>query len=228
MNLENLKAALTTSKLTKEQKERILIERGVAKEQAKQIVATRAYSAANVTATTTTNALTASTASLRVALKGLWNVAKAHPIMAIITVVSTAVFIFQKFHKTSEELREEYDKTASEIETLNGELETTGNRIKELQKLSDSGKITLIEQEELDKLKETNFELERAKRLKEDQAAKEAEKTNKSIVKNYNRKRYVLSDRSFRITDAYENFYEPYAEDFFCMRIGSIVINGKH
>lgn len=63
---------------------------------------------------------------------------------------------YQDTHKSLEELQEAYRDSSEVVSNLNNEIETNADRIQELQKLYDSGNITLVEQSELEKLKTEN------------------------------------------------------------------------
>lgn len=99
--------------------------------------------------------------------------------VAAIAALTVTICALTKSHKDYvEELKdtsEELDNIRSNIESLNSELETTKNRIEELE---SKGPLTLTEQEELDKLKEQNAELERQIRLEE---AREERAKNKQV-----------------------------------------------
>lgn len=128
--------------------------------------------------TTTVNGQTKAnlglTASLKTMTGVLWEQAKAwlaSP-LGMATVAITGIYLIVKavdyFSKSVErarekleELKAEYNDNESELTSLNDEAETATARIEELQKLADSGAISLTEQEELDKLKAENRELER-------------------------------------------------------------------
>lgn len=69
-----------------------------------------------------------------------------------------------------------FNETTKEIKNLNSELETTESRIKELQKLSDAGTISIADEAELETLKEQNKELARQIALKQRQQITEGEK----------------------------------------------------
>lgn len=79
--------------------------------------------------------------------------------------VAGGVAIFNKFYKTTEELREELSNLhaeladiQSEFDSLNSELETTQSRMAELLAMDS---LSFTEKEELDNLKKTNAELQR-------------------------------------------------------------------
>lgn len=103
---------------------------------------------------------------------------------AVIKVISIAVEKLNDFAHTAENAKEkaksskqELDQLTFEIDDLNKELETTKDRIEELLDKANSGTISLIEEDELEQLREQNDELQREITLKEKLAeidAKEA------------------------------------------------------
>lgn len=112
-----------------------------------------------------------------------------------ITICSVIYAAYQALHKSTKELREEYEAATAEIEELNSELETTKERIAELISLSNSGAITLTDAEELQNLRLENAELERKIRLKKEEQQISAGKTNKSLEKDWNKLKYDNVDR---------------------------------
>ena len=107
----------------------------------------------------------AGTKALNVALNAL----KAHPIdfalSALIAVVQIGVAVFNAFnvtleeqHEKAQEAQSDYQALASELETVNSELATTKERIDELNK---KDKLSVVEKDELERLKQTNAELEK-------------------------------------------------------------------
>ena len=172
------------------------------REQAEAAVAGLSFAAAEGTATVATGGLTAALHGLKVAMLANPFMFAITAISLLITLVPMAINLFNKFHKSTEELKEEYDDFASELDGLNGELKTTQDRIAELQKLSNEGKITLIEQEELDRLLTTNAQLERQIRLKKEATEEAAEKSNKSLVKDYNKEYYNSNAGMYMLFDA--------------------------
>lgn len=127
--------------------------------------------------------------------------------IAALTVIFT---VFKKLHKSTEDLRAEYEDLAEEIGGLEQELDATKTRIRELQKLSDDGAITLVEQEELDRLNRTNKELETELSLRRAIAAEKAEATNKSVRNDYARSGYWSIAVNSASADA-QAFYEQNA-----------------
>lgn len=97
----------------------------------------------------------------------------AWAVMAITAAITIALVTFSAMHKTTKELQEELDGFKSklsdvenELSSVNNELETTSKRMEEL---LAKDKLTFEEQEELDRLRKTNDELERRKDLLEEE-----------------------------------------------------------
>ena len=96
---------------------------------------------------------------------------KAHPVItSLIAAYGTLklidTFLFdadEKFEDASEAVSN-YQATKSEIESINSELDTTKKQIDEL---NAKQSLSLVEQDELDKLTRTNDELERQLKIKE-------------------------------------------------------------
>jgi len=79
---------------------------------------------------------------------------------------------FDEAAKSADEARQNYEQTQSEIQSIQNELQSTGSRIDEL---NAKGGLTLVEQNELDKLYETESSLERQLAYKQQIAQVEAE-----------------------------------------------------
>ncbi len=97
--------------------------------------------------------------------------------MAIDWVVTSISDYVNRYEIAAEDISNatsEFEESAREADALDKEVEKCHNRIAELQKLSDNGTISIVEQEELDKLKETNDELERKARYENDKKMQEA------------------------------------------------------
>lgn len=116
----------------------------------------------------------ASNKSLNAVLKEQLLLLLKNPFTWIVVGTAAAVVAIDLFTESLAEAQEKaekskqaYDDLVSELSTLRQEADTTREKIEELQKLADNGTISLVEQNELDKLKETNEELEREIRLKE-------------------------------------------------------------
>ena len=114
--------------------------------------------------------------------------------------VTAGVMAWQKYKQAQEEAAQalseslqEYEDAETSVKSLETQLEDCSNKIKELQALADNGTITLTDQEELDRLKETNTELERQLAVEKERrklaaidAAKEADKkVTDTVVSRY-------------------------------------------
>lgn len=151
------------------------------KEQAEAAVASLSFATAEGTTT-------AATVGFSTALKGLGAVIKANPILAalsaaavLIPLIVKAVDAFtisaEEAREAADELHTAFEETTRELESLNSELETSKDRLAELLRLSEAGTITIVEQEELDNLREEIALLEQRERFlkaQKEQAAKEA------------------------------------------------------
>lgn len=104
-----------------------------------------------------------------IGFEAILNTLNINPIiLAISAIVAAGVglyFLFDNLITTTEEYSEKldessqaYSETTSKIESLNSELETTQDRIKELE-AQDT--LTIVEENELEKLQQANAELER-------------------------------------------------------------------
>ena len=116
-----------------------------------------------------------STGELVMQVFGAAGIGTVIPVLAAVAVAITAiVWAVQKFHKSTEELRQELQGLDGELETSKGsvesykdEIESNNDKIRELQELINKGTGGLVEQEEVDKLKEQNSELEYQIKLEE-------------------------------------------------------------
>ncbi len=174
----------------------LLIMKLLSMEYVKNKIATGELTAAKLTELTMTELLTLGMKGL---IAKLWAGAKAAgafiislgPVVWIVTGIVAAIGIaiatFSHFHKTTKELKEELDglkselsDVRSELSSINSELETTNDRMAEL---LAKDKLTFEEQEELDKLRKTNDELERRKELLEDQEENNAGRVGRQAAK---------------------------------------------
>ena len=133
-----------------------------------------------------------------VALKKALDLLKSHPIIFVLSIITTLIVVattaFNAFNVTLEEQHElaqqaqsDYQEVASELESVNEELATTKQRIDEL---NGKHKLTFTEKEELENLKAQNAELEkRAYWLEKDAEIKRketSEKAQKAWDKDFN------------------------------------------
>lgn len=93
-----------------------------------------------------------------------WAILAISAIVGLVAVLDTLIKSHDDYVEELKNTNEEIENLRSNIESLNSELETTKSRIEELE---SKGPLTLTEQEELDKLKEQNAELERQIQLEE-------------------------------------------------------------
>ena len=122
------------------------------------------------------------TAGIRNAASGMLSLATPATkatlaITALVAVGYGAYKIYKKFNPTLEELATKAKEASGEVEELSSAISENNKRIYELQGLSRTGKITSIEAEELEQLKEENRLLSLQLQLKQnlaDIAAKEA------------------------------------------------------
>ena len=159
------------------------LSRETRKAVATELEATGATGANTVAVKQNTAAKTANkvvTTSLSKALAGLGTKILAHPFLAAVAAATLATIAINKFTEAQEaskqklaDLKESYNSLDSEVESLSSELETNGDRIKELQNLEAP---TLADEDELRKLKEINAELELQLELKKADKADQQQK----------------------------------------------------
>ena len=161
LSTSQMTAVLSSEALSTEQRIAILTAQGLTAEEAKTALAAMGLATSEGVAAGATNTFSG-------ALKGLWATMQANPIILIATAVATAVAAIAAYKQHIEDVRREAKETLQKIEgevdSLNSELETTQQRIEELL-AKDS--LTLVEQNELAKLQQTNDELQRQLDLKE-------------------------------------------------------------
>lgn len=69
--------------------------------------------------------------------------------------------------KQAKESKEAWEEVESQLDNVSGKLDETRSRLDELQRLSNEGVITLVQQEELERLQKTILQLENEKKLLE-------------------------------------------------------------
>ena len=127
---------------------------------------------------------------LRVAWTKFTAVVKANPMAVGITAIVTATYAAMKASEAwtnrlkdqAQESSNAYKNTLQEIESINSELQTNGQRIDELNAKEN---LTLVEAEELERLKESNRELENTLALKEKIVQQEKASAHKDAVKYF-------------------------------------------
>ena len=108
-------------------------------------------------------------ASIWASVKAMWAFLTTNPVGWAILAAASIFVVVKAFDAITttvgeasdalEESQKSLEETTSKLESLQSELKTANERIAELQKLADDGTITLIEQNELEKLKKANDEL---------------------------------------------------------------------
>lgn len=125
-----------------------------------------------------------------------------------LTIIPLAVSGFTKLYdvltvtaeearSTADELHSAFEETEGALENLNAELKTSKSRLKELQELSNAGTITIVEQEELNNLKEEIDLLERRQRVLRDQKNAEAEESDAALIKAFNKQKFESVSREY-------------------------------
>lgn len=177
---------LSTNTLTDAQKIAILMNQNMSEAEA-----TATLQAWNLS--TAQQGATASTMTLSGVLKGLYATMAANPLILVGFAVTAGVTLWQKYKqsleevdKKAEESKQKFDELSSEINDLNSELETTKKRIDELANKDVS--LTLVEQDELDRLRAQNDELEREIELKKYAAQMEGKRAATEAVSAINKK----------------------------------------
>ena len=117
---------------------------------------------------------------------------------ALITAISNFIHRVENAKKAIDDSITSYETAKTDLENLNKELETTQTRMNDL--LSKDS-LTLVEQDELEKLKETNDELERQIRIKKREVQLSQRDTLDTIVANY---RTATQDTRNTLKDGYQ------------------------
>lgn len=185
--------AVSRAKLTDEVKE--------------ELIARYAVITATTTQTVTEEAATGATNKLTLAMQGLGTAMKMHPLLSFLAIAAVAIPVviklFDWLTTSLEEQRQKlsdakqaYDDTVSSLEEVESELEQVQARMAELNKLDSP---TLVEQDELKKLKLTNDELEREVALLErEKKLKQAELEKQGVnTLKYKSSRYTGTATSF-------------------------------
>lgn len=186
LSKSQLQAVLSSQALNTEQRMVILTAQGMSTAEAEAALSAMGLATAEGTAT-------GATATFSGALKGLWAILKANPFILIASAVAVAVIAFSALgnivKNTSEKLKDssqELQNIQSDLDGLNDELTTTKKRIDELLRKDH---LTIVEQNELKKLKQVSDELERQIALREHSLAIAQEKNEGNFIKAVNAKK---------------------------------------
>ena len=88
-------------------------------------------------------------------------------VVGAIAAVTAAYKAYRKENPTFEDLQKSSAELKQDVDDLSSSIETANERIKELQQLADNGTISLVEQDELDRLKDQNELLQAQLELKQ-------------------------------------------------------------
>ena len=219
--LATLQGAYSEGQWNTERLEAIASGEGEAATIAQTILAKKAESAENVKNIAGRKALTA---SLKEELAARIALMASNPVTWIVGIAAVSAVLIalqEKFSKSLEECTEdlknynsEFENAQSSVKSLESELDTCQTRLAELQKLEDNGTLSIVEQEEYERLQKTNDELERNLKIEREKAqlnaidgAKTADETvNKTVQSNYVRgdvdsyEGVVLHDQLLNVT----------------------------
>lgn len=88
-------------------------------------------------------------------------------VVGAIAAVTAAYKAYRKENPTFEDLQKSSAELKQDVDDLSSSIDTANERIKELQQLADNGTISLVEQDELDRLKDQNELLQAQLELKQ-------------------------------------------------------------
>lgn len=195
------KLLLSTQNLSDAQKIAVLQSQGLSRAEASATLQTWGLTSAQ-------GAAAGATVTLSGALKGLWATLMANPLILVTAAVTAGVMAWNKYKQAQEEAAralsdslQVYDEANSSVKSFESELEQCAARLRELQELADNGTISVTEEEELNRLKETNSELERNLAVEKERrklaaldAAKEADdKADDTIYSQYDKENVTLA-----------------------------------
>lgn len=176
--LTTLQGAYAEGKWNEETLEAIAAKGGEAGVIAQSILAKKTENAENVKSVAGVKALTT---SLKEQLTERLALLASNPVAWIVGIGAACVGLVTIQKKLSKSLKEcsedlqkynsDFETSQSEVESLTSELKTCTTRLDELQKLADNGTISIIEQEEYNRLQKTNEELERNLKLEQEKAS---------------------------------------------------------
>lgn len=191
LSVEEAAAKLVTTGLTSAEQAQILVELSLCKTKAEAEALLAAQSAGNIAAAGSTNILTAASLKLKAALKGVITTIQAHPILATLAATAAAIGIviaaYKKANPSTETLAKNLDESKQKIQEstqkiteMESELEKVQSRMAELQAMDS---LTIVEQKELNNLKETNALLTRNLELEKQKRRLENKQTNEDFIK---------------------------------------------
>lgn len=128
----------------------------------KLIAGLKAYGVASTIANIKTIGLSATLKELNISPTMLALNAIVLAFVGVTAIIDACITTTEEYEEKLEESSQKYSETCSKLESINSELTTTQQRIDEL---NAKESLTLVEQNELDKLKSTNAELEAQQRI---------------------------------------------------------------
>ncbi len=228
MEAGTLAARLNTSAtamMTEELLRAAIANGALKKEQLQAIISTNTQTGAIMAQSVATKTLGASIKSASLAMLGNplgWITIAIGLLPMLIKGIGKLIETQKEAYDSAEQLRTKYDDTKRELDGLEKEIDSNASRIAELQDLSDSGKITLIEQEELERLQQTNAELETTIARKKEIAALNAEESNAEYVRAFDKQffesiekevigaqRDALIEHNKDLYDKYRTYLDP-------------------
>lgn len=212
---DQLLEMLISSKLTVKQQEEIL-------NHYLSVTAKTADSAATVTLTTATGGLTKAIGAFLLTNPVGWCILAAGAIAAVVGIVDLATTSYKENAEALDELRGQLSTIQGDLTSLESELSSVTSRLDELYGIQKDRTLTFVEQEEFERLKSTNDELERQialAKIEKDNASRDVDKqfakTYASFVANNGGSmslRAPVDDDLFALTSSDQNTINAYLE----------------
>lgn len=159
----------------------------------KNTIATEELTLAEKIGASISTKFASATATVSKAIAGL---SVASKVALGVTVLLGVIELFNELvgstTTSTEELREQAEQSAEEVSELKSELSSLNSKIDEL---NSKDTLTLIEQDELDKLAEAKEQLETQLKLKQALADEDAKAAEKAAVKDYNKN--TVTERNY-------------------------------
>ena len=203
--------AAATDKMTKEMLEAALASKALDANQKQLIATTLQQTAATNAAATSLKGLgvagtlkagfSAFAASLLTPVGIVTTLISLLPlaISGIVKLYDTLVVTSEEAKEMGDDFKEAAEAANEEVKSLEEELASTKERILELQALSSDGTISLVEQEELEDLKEYNYELERRINLQKRLAEQNEDDANESYKESFEKRKVQWDSEDYYI-----------------------------
>lgn len=105
-------------------------------------------------------------------------------VQGLIKLVDISITTMDEQREITQKSIDTYQKYKSEIDEINNKLD---ENIKRIDELNSKPNLTFVEKDEIQKLKDSNYELEREQRLLDDKAKRASNKATKNIEKEFNK-----------------------------------------